>query len=136
MFHDTGFIVEYDNNEPIGAKIAKNYLRSTGYDRADIYIIENIIIATRLEEKPKNIYEQIVKDADMDNLGRDDFFEKSDKLKQEIEHIKNISLDNKKWDASNFTLISTHTYYTKTQHKERDKKRQENMQKLKEVLEK
>jgi hypothetical protein len=39
------------------------------YPRDKIKLIEEIILATSLDYKtPKNIYEQIIKDADLDNL--------------------------------------------------------------------
>ncbi|MDQ7023397.1 MAG: HD domain-containing protein [Candidatus Gracilibacteria bacterium] len=31
LFHDTGFVIQYDDNEYIGAKIARNYLTSVLY---------------------------------------------------------------------------------------------------------
>ena len=31
LFHDTGFVIQYDENEPIWAKIAQNYLRTELY---------------------------------------------------------------------------------------------------------
>jgi HD superfamily phosphodiesterase len=69
LFHDTGFIIQYDKNEPIGAKIAQNYLKMMMYDRNKIELIEEIILATDPDYKtPKNIYEKIIKDADLDNL--------------------------------------------------------------------
>ena len=78
LFHDTGFIIQYDKNEPIGSKIAQNYLKSILYPQDKIKKIERIILATDPDYKtPSDIYEKIIKDADMDNLWRKDFFEKS-----------------------------------------------------------
>ena len=31
LFHDTGFVIQYDTNEPIWAKIASNYLKGILY---------------------------------------------------------------------------------------------------------
>jgi hypothetical protein len=41
-----------------------------------IKIIEELIIATIYTRTPQNILESIIRDADTDNLGRDDFFDK------------------------------------------------------------
>jgi HD superfamily phosphodiesterase len=76
LFHDVGFIIQYDDNESIGATIAKNYLKSILYPEEKIQIIESLIIATIYSHEPQNLLEKIIKDADTDNLGRDDFFEK------------------------------------------------------------
>jgi predicted metal-dependent HD superfamily phosphohydrolase len=127
LFHDTWFIVEYDNNEIYWAKIAKNFLKNIWYNNKKIFIIENIILATIITKKPENILEEIIKDADLDNLWRNDFFEKSQNLKKEIEKIKNIKLDKISWNTSVLELIKNYSYYTKTQKKEREEKKLENI---------
>jgi hypothetical protein len=38
------------------------------YPEEKIEKIEKIILATRVSHTPKNIYEEIIKDADLDNL--------------------------------------------------------------------
>ena len=83
LFHDTWFVIEYDNNEPIWAKIAKNYLNSILYPKEKIDIIENIILATIVSREPTNLLESIIKDADTDNLWREDFFDKWERLKKD-----------------------------------------------------
>jgi len=69
LFHDSGFSIQYDKNEFIGAKIAQNYLKSMLYDQEKIQLITEMILATDPDFKnPKNKYEEIIKDADLDNL--------------------------------------------------------------------
>jgi HD superfamily phosphodiesterase len=68
LFHDTGFVIEYENNETFGAKIARNYLRTILYPEEKIKIIQQIILATIPTVTPQNLLEEIIKDADMDNL--------------------------------------------------------------------
>ena len=77
LFHDTGFSIAYDENEAIGAKIAKNYLQSIKYPTERIQLIESLILATDPDTPaPSNILEQIIKDADLDNLGTEAFTHK------------------------------------------------------------
>jgi len=68
LFHDTGFVIQYDNNEYIGAKIAKNFLRANLYSEEKIKLIESLILITNPQEKPITLLEKIMKDADLDNL--------------------------------------------------------------------
>jgi len=136
LFHDTGFIIQYDKNEPIWAKIARNYLKSILYPENKIKIIEDTILATDPEYKtPKNIYEKIVKDADLDNLGRKDFFEKGNSLKKEIEIIKNIKIRDPDWSHGSVELLKEHHYQTLTQRLERDNIKEENLKKMLDDLE-
>ena len=131
LFHDTGFIVMYDKNEPIWAKIASNYLKSINYDKNKIKLIEQIILATDPDyTNPKNIYEKIIKDADIDNLWRDDFQKKSNDIKKELETVKKIKIKDPEWHHSLVDLLISHKFNTDVQRKERDKKKQENLSKM------
>jgi HD superfamily phosphodiesterase len=68
LFHDTGFVKQYDKNEPIGAQIAEKWLKEQNYPEDKIDIIKQIILATELNSPTLNKLEEIIKDADMDNL--------------------------------------------------------------------
>lgn len=131
LFHDTWFIIKYDDNEFIWAKIARNFLNSMLYPENKITIIERIIMATIPKyNKPKDILEKIIKDADLDSLWRDDFIEKSNKLKREIEDIKKIKILNPEWQHWTINFLKSHKYYTKTQKKERNDKKELNQKLL------
>ena len=134
LFHDTGFVIQYDDNEVIGAKIAQNYLRTILYPEEDIKIVQSIIIATEPDRQPQSLLEQIIKDADMDNLWREDFFDISDRLKQERETIQNIKIKDPDWHHASLDVIEWHKFYTPTQIRERNAKLQKNTQKLKEKI--
>ncbi len=136
LFHDTGFVIQYDDNEKIWAKIAQNYLRTVLYPEEDIHIIQNLIIATEPSRKPKNFLEKIIKDADMDNLWTNDFFEAWERLKQERETIKNIKIKDPDWHHASLDIIQWHQFYTPTQIRERNAELQKNTEKLKEKVKK
>ena len=127
LFHDSWFVIQYDDNEMLWAKIAKNYLRSILYPEDKIELIEELIIATDPAYKsPKNILEKIIKDADLDNLWREDFFEKANNLRKEIEIIKNIKIKDSKWRHWLVDVLYDNNIYTETQKKERQDKKDEN----------
>ena len=134
LFHDTWFVLQYENNEEIWAKIAKNFLKSILYPEDKIETIEKVILATKLDAQPTNIYEEIIKDSDLDNLWREDFFKKWNNLKQEIEAIKNIKILDIDWQHWYITLLKKHKFYTKTQQEERKEKKQDNQKALERVL--
>lgn len=130
LFHDTGFIIQYDENEIIWAWIARNYLKSILYPEEKIKIIESLILATIPKVEPKNLLERIIKDADMDNLWRDDFFDKWKRLRKELEEIKNIKILEPDWNHYSIGLLRQHRFLTKTEINEREQKKQENLKKL------
>lgn len=135
LFHDTWFTIQYENNEYIGAKIAQNYLKSKMFSKEKIAIIEKLIHSTDPNyTNPKNIMERIIKDSDLDNLWRDDFFDKWEKLKREIETIKKIKIKDPDWHHSSLDFLWNHKYFTKTQQNERWDKKEENQIILKGML--
>lgn len=131
LFHDTGFVIQYDENEAFWAKIARNYLTTMLYPQDKIEVIEKIILATKVWKEPTTLMQEIIKDADMDNLGREDFFDVSEKLKRERETIKNIKIKDPDWHHASLDIISWHKFYTGTQIMERHEKLKKNTEKLK-----
>src|SRR5262249_38095326 len=53
VYHDIGYIEQYQVNEPIAARIVGEELRDFGYSTAEIAIIQNIILATALAARPQ-----------------------------------------------------------------------------------
>ena len=135
LFHDTWYIIEYDENEKYWAKIAENYLKYIKYPNEKIEKIKNIILATSIKyENPKNIMEKIIKDSDMDVLWRDDFIKKSLELKKELEIIKKIEIKDIDWFYSTLNLFKTHSFLTNTQINERNYKKFENQKLLENMI--
>jgi class 3 adenylate cyclase/ligand-binding sensor domain-containing protein/predicted metal-dependent HD superfamily phosphohydrolase len=134
-YHDAGFIEQYDANEPIGVKMAQKILPKYGYEQSHIEIIKKLIHATTVPHKPNSHLEEIICDADLDYLGRDDFWEISDKLKKElIEHGK-IEGD-RQWDELQVKFFNLHKYFTKSAIKLRQEKKDNHLKQIIEKLEK
>lgn len=136
LFHDIWFIIQYDNNEYIWATIAKNYLKSILYPPEKIKKIEELIISTIYTKEPQNLLEKIIKDADTDNLWRDDFFEKWERLKRELETIKKIKILEPDWVHYSIKFLHEHRFLTKSEIEERQAKKEENLKKLQEKAKK
>ena len=135
IFHDTGFIIQYENNEYIWAKIARNFLKWNLYPENKIKEIERIILATIPEYKePKDIFEKIIKDADLDNIGRDDFLDKASSLLKEKKVIQKIKQKSPDWVHWTLLFLKEQKFYTETQKKEREPKKQSNIKMLNNML--
>ena len=129
-FHDTGYIREYCQNEPIAARMAGRILKLIGYDSHDIEVVKKMILATDLAVEPETHCEKIVRDADVDNLGREDFFEYDGKLREE-RRIRGIDVNNDlKWYAGTLEFLRQHQYYTESEKRLREKGKRENIKGL------
>jgi predicted metal-dependent HD superfamily phosphohydrolase len=134
-FHDTGYIREYDKNEPIAARMAGRVLKLIGYQPGEIKKIQKMILSTDLEREPESHIEKILCDADLDHLGRDDFFELDAKIRQG-RRARGIDVsDDAKWYKGTLGIIKKHRYYTESQKQKREKKKQENIKRLIKKLE-
>ena len=84
LLHDIGFTVSMDQHELEGAKIANKLMTSCKFSKTDIKVVTELILSTRLPQKPKSLLEKIICDVDLDYLGRKDYFEISELLYMEL----------------------------------------------------
>lgn len=133
-YHDAGFIEQYDANEPIGARLAEEILPKYGYTEEHIERIKELIYVTMIPHTPKNKLEEIMCDADLDYLGRDDFHEIADKLRLELREHGKINSD-RQWDEIQVSFLNSHKYFTKTAIRMRVKKKEQNLKEIMERLE-
>ncbi len=129
LFHDSGFVKKYDENEIVGCRIAKQFLPEFDYSKEEINAICNMIMATHYPQKPTNKMEEVLADADLDYLGRADFAIIADTLFREL-NANGKSLDQKKWDNLQIGFLKKHVYFTKTAKELRGSGKQKQLDKL------
>lgn len=129
VFHDSGFLSQYLNNEPIAVLIAAEKLPSFGYSPDQIKRVGDIILSTCVPQQPSNHIQQIMCDADLDYLGRDDFFEISETLKQEWFAYGLIQSD-EEYNEKQLRFFQDHHYFTSTARRIREPKKQQHLLEL------
>jgi len=131
LYHDSGMLVRYKDHETASAELAARYLPSSGFSGNQIQIINNLIMVTRLPQEASTIAEQVMCDADLDYLGRDDFFIHSFELQHEwnLFEIKHTSLS--EWLDIQIKFLSGHKYFTTSAAILRNKKKSENLNEIK-----
>ncbi|MBN2391338.1 MAG: phosphohydrolase [Anaerolineae bacterium] len=133
LYHDMGYMEQYANNEPIGARIAWETLPDFGYSPDQIAAIEHMIMATQMPQAPQNFLEELMCDADLDSLGREDYLETSHDLHAELVAC-GASIPLREWYQRQLVFLSNHTYFTEVARKLRDAGKQENIRRLKTLL--
>ncbi|WP_296622830.1 HD domain-containing protein [Marivirga sp.] len=132
-FHDLGFVKQYLNNEPIAAKIAKEKLPELGYSERQIEIIEQLILATKVPQEPNNHLEKIICDADLDYLGRDDFYEISQSLLKEWQAYGLVESE-EEFNYKQVSFFEAHHFFTETAIKNRKPLKDMHLAELKKTL--
>lgn len=113
LYHDAGFVHQYENNEYFGANLAKEVLPRFGYTTEQIEKVGRLIRATKVPQKPKTHLQRIICDADLDYLGGDAFHEIANNLKRELKERGIVDSD-KQWDELQVKFLESHTYFTNT----------------------
>ncbi len=132
-FHDLGFIRQRQDHEQISKQFAEQVLPEFGYSAADITVICGIIQATHLPQSPTTLLEKIMADADMDDLGNEDFWGRSRDLRHELDNF-GIKYSEEEWYAYQLRLMETHQYFTASQKALRDPVKQQHIQDVKQLL--
>lgn len=128
-YHDSGFLRFNNGHEEESCRIAAEALPQFGYSEHDINLICGMIRATRVPQSPKTLLERILVDADLDYLGRDDFFEVGDKLFNEL-RLTGIIHDRLAWNKLQLDFITNHNYFTQTAINLRQAKKQANISQI------
>ena len=130
VFHDSGFLVVYKNHEEKSCEIATESLKNI-FSEEDIKKICGMIMATKIPQTPHTLLEQIICDADLDYLGRNDFEPISRSLYKEFLTYKIIP-ENIIWDHIQIKFFESHQYFTGTSKSKRNEEKLKHLNLLKE----
>jgi predicted metal-dependent HD superfamily phosphohydrolase len=133
-YHDAGMLIQYQNHESASVEIAKQTLPAFGFSKSEINEIANLIMVTKLPQRPYNHFEQIICDADLDYLGRDDFFIHSFKLKLEWQANQVKDLNLVEWFDIQIKFLTDHQYFTKSAILLRQKKKVDHLEEIKKLI--
>lgn len=136
LFHDTGITISYQMHEEESVKIVCNVLPEFGYSTQDISVVSQLIIATRISRTPENKMEMLMCDADLDYLGRTDYPEISERLRQEWIELRIISYDIPEWLAFQLAYLQNHEYHTACARNTRNPGKAQNIKKIQDLMKK
>ncbi len=126
LYHDAGHLIENKNHELHSCEIARASLPQFNYSKEDINTICSIIMATEMPQNPKTLLEEIICDADLNYLGRTDFFLTSKNLYKEM--LANGTINNwGDWMQIQAKFLQQHHFFTKTARKLRKSEKEKNL---------
>jgi uncharacterized protein len=134
LYHDSGFLIQSKDHEKVSCRIAQTYLPGFDYSPEQIDIVCAMIMATKLPQSPQNKLEELLCDADLDYLGRDDFFIIGNKLFSEF-RITGIVSSEKEWNKVQLQFLESHHYFTPTANKLRKQKKDDHLSQIRSKIE-
>ena len=129
LYHDAGFIHSPKNHEEKAASMAKEFLPEFGLSDEQTTAISNMILATRIPQSPSTILDKILCDADLDYLGREDFYEIGGRLLAELK-AQGVVETEREWNLVQKTFLESHRYHTQYSKEHRELKKHQHIQEI------
>lgn len=129
LYHDTGFLNVYSKHEQESCEIFLRDAKNFHFTKAEKEFVNRLIMATQLPQEPSNIFEMVICDADLDYLGRPDFFSIGDALRREFLHYGIVS-SNEAWEKLQIKFLTAHQYHTQTSQRVREAEKQKHIASL------
>lgn len=130
LYHDIGFLDTYKGHELRSCEMMLADLGNGSLDSLELESIRGMIMATRIPQSPGNILEEIICDADLDYLGREDFPPISQGLMKEFIAYSIIQTETE-WDPIQIAFFEKHRYFTGSSQKNRQPGKQRHLEMLK-----
>ncbi len=129
VYHDSGFITATKDHEAHGCAIARDTLPSFGIGSVQIEIICGMIMATKIPQTPQTALEKVICDADLDYLGREDFYDVGSRLFEEMKANGFVESE-REWNLIQKTFLESHRYHTPYAKRYREKKKLQHLQEI------
>jgi tetratricopeptide (TPR) repeat protein len=129
LYHDAGFITSASEHESHGCTIARDTLPAFGLNTEQIEIVCGMIMATKIPQTPQTPLERIICDADLDYLGREDFYDVGSHLYEEMKGYGFVESE-REWNLIQKTFLESHRYHTKFARQNREKKKQQHLKEI------
>lgn len=133
LFHDSGFIISNQEHEQLSCKLAKEFLGKFNYSPNEIDLVCGMIMATKIPQSPQNYLEAILCDADLDYLGRDDFYDIGNTLFMEL-RAYNVLQTEEAWNQLQVKFLEQHRFFTPTNIRRRQPKKVVYLTELKKLV--
>ncbi len=134
LFHDAGMLVTYDHHEEASIDFMRDVLPGFSFNEYAVEQIAGLINVTKMPQKARTLPEKILCDADLDPLGRDDFFISSFRLRLEWQDNGLFQCTFKEWIQGQISFLEHHHYFTKSEIRLRQKQKFKNISELKELI--
>jgi predicted metal-dependent HD superfamily phosphohydrolase len=135
-FHDTGYIDTYDGHEYYSMERAGRWLQAQGYPADRIALIQDMIRATHRDEPRETELQQLLVDADLSSLGREDFGAAGELLRAEWETMLGKSYGNKEWAEIQLNFLLSSKFRTQAAQERYQEQYEANLKEQKKKLKK
>jgi predicted metal-dependent HD superfamily phosphohydrolase len=135
LYHDTGFLLQYGDHETASIAIARETLPDFGYTHAQIELIVGLIGATRMPQRPRTPLQELICDADLDLIGREDFVRLNHELHKEVSVYSGRDISEYEWLIDQLKFLEDHHFFTRAALATRSEGKAQNLAHMRQSLE-
>ncbi len=129
-FHDMGYDQGKEDHEERGCEYAANFLKPLSYPPEKLEKIQNCILATHLNHTPQTDLERIICDADLSHLGRRNYWDRCERVRQEIAVTRDTVMTDEEWVSFELGFMQAHSFNTKVAQELYGARKNKHIQKL------
>ena len=111
-FHDTGYLDVYDGHEFRSMERAAAWLTERGAAADRVEFVKSLIESTHRDVACQSPLQELLVDADMSNLARDDFRSSAELLRTEWELVLGKTYSNTEWAELQLNFMLEHKYHS------------------------
>jgi predicted metal-dependent HD superfamily phosphohydrolase len=111
-FHDTGYFEDAQNHEQKGADIAVEFLKKQEVPADVRDSVMQVILSTKMPQRPTNLLENILCDGDLFHLGTEEFTEKRKLMHKETALLYGMDTGKKEWRIRDVEFLESQHYHT------------------------
>ncbi|MCF8245473.1 MAG: DUF5706 domain-containing protein [Saprospiraceae bacterium] len=111
-FHDSGYDQGAEGHEERSCRYAVSFLSKFDLPDQDLDLITRCIMATRLPFKPKDLFEETLCDADLSHLGKQSYWDRTGRLRQELLLTRGKMMAEQEWVQFELDFMNNHRYFT------------------------
>lgn len=131
--HDAGLTISLSDHEQRGCLLARQLLPGFGFSESQVEAVCGMILATRIPQSPRTPSERALCDADLDYLGRDDFYEIGRRLFDELVLLGKLN-NEEQWNQMQKKFLEFHQYHTAWSRENREGKKQQHLREVEAAL--
>jgi len=133
-FHDTGITEVYHHHEEQSAEFAARFLKKHGFDRDGIDAVRRCILVTDINAEPTTLQEKVIRDADLEHIGKKEFWAKAELLREEWAAVIGETYSDEAWLRHQLEFVASRQFYTEIAHSWHQEVLDENLERLRELL--
>ena len=129
-FHDLGYDKGPAQHEERSVAYAKAFLEERKFPEKDMQTVANCILATKVPQHPDNVLEEILCDADMSHLGKESYWDRCGRIRQEVLVTQQMIMSEQEWVDFELNFMLQHRYHTQVATELYDERKQKHIRQL------